>query len=1005
MFSRCAKYTDVASSTASCVHAAAAKQALKPAAKAGGPKVGPKGGPLMPTSTNMKHMQKQLNQMQRLPVKLPMTTITERMLATTEKPGAGGDDPNKPMLASVAEKILGNKAAAQAAAQLKEMTPEEKRREIVSRIQAAQRARQGGGAEGASAGLPSADGAAFGGGSAAVMVNASDSPPAKGGWGRAAQALARRKAQEAEGAEGKPSAPHRDRLTSETNVEMARPDEEEDLRPFSAGTAVTMGADSRKSLAVGRARSHAALEDIEDEEEDDKDKPASAGSAATVETLERAGVLAPGGGSGQDQRAVTPTLMANPRVAGLGSGGGPPGSAGSQRDGAASRDTLREQWNARKARMSLDPFQARRMESGVGALQSGEAGPSGSQPHEQPEWPSLMQQGSMAPGRSSVSGAPALNASPSFAQPAEAPPRYSWTGAPSDADALGRTLSSNRQAAEAMRGGVVTPPRASRLGNDPTRLSDLGEYQAAMANGAADDDEGDGLGAYQGYNSMFDNSGAAQGQSGQFGDSQGQQLGGAGAGSGGRGRAGPVAESVVDRVSGGMEDAAVNWVKLQQSGIGPAAASAPLWIPREGADSEEEDDVDGDLDVASWWERRVRASEARVAGAGEEQEARMSSLTAFRADGDPLAVAYEWRVEDPASSDNEPAVLPGRVVAERQLSLRHVNARTRAALARGDSSRSSASAALSGGLPGSTTNGDSSWLAVVDAASASHVKAGPVAEAGERDSNDYGTEHPDLDPSERRRAQAAGIDPVLMRGLSKKNREPEPAAASGGGPTVVRSISGTSLHSTFFRVGAGVGAGFVWRVRVGATACSLAAGCPAVPMAGERALRLSFMSACCQWDTVPPLYSCLCTQRNIQLVEGHCSSLTCTCTCSPHPCTHYRLLTPPSVPVSLRTPTSTTTTTSPSTWRPRPRPTRPRPRHCSRSAPTRTTMPAAPHPRAAAAAGPWLSAARRWRSTTSTAPPGRSASSTCLRHAAGRGRAQGTGHSVTLQRPSGPQPP
>lgn len=793
------------------MQAAAAKQAPKPAPKASGPKVGPKGGPLLPTSTNMKHMQKQLNQMQRLPMKLPMTTITERMMATTEKPGAGGDDANKPMLASVAEKILGNKHAAQAAAQLKEMTPEEKRREIVSRIQAAQRARQGDGGEGASAGLPSADAGAFGGGSAAVMVNASDSPPAKGGWGRAAQALARRKVQEAEGAEAqsKPGVPHRDRLTSETNVEMARPDEEEDLRPFSAGTAVTMGAESRKSLAVGRARSHAALEDIEDDE-DDKDKPASAGSAATVETLERAGVLAPGGG--QDQRAVTPTLLANPRMAGLGSAGGPPGSAGSQRDGAASRDTLREQWNARKARMMADPFQARRMESGVGALQAGDAGPSGSQPHEQPEWPSLMQQDSMAPGRASVSGAPGLNASPSFAQPAEAPPRYSWTGAPSDADALGRTLSSNRQAVEAARGVVVTPPRASRMGNpratdDPTRLSDLGEYlgpagQAALADGADDDD---GLGGYQGYNTVFDNGGGAQGEPGQMGDGQGQQLGGAGAGSGGRGRAGPVAESVVDRVSGGMEDAAVNWVKLQQSGVGPAAASAPLWIPRDVADSDDDDDVDGDLDVASWWERRVRASEARVAGAGEEQEARMSSLTAFRADGDPLAVAYEWRLEDPAggtgSSDNEPTVLPGRVVAERQLSLRYIGARTRAALARGDSSRSSASAALSGGLPGSTTNGDSSWVAVVDAASASHVKAGPVAEAGERDSNEYGTEHADLDPSERRRAQAAGIDPVLMRGLSKKNREPEPGAASGGGPTVVRSISGTSLHSTFFKVG------------------------------------------------------------------------------------------------------------------------------------------------------------------------------------------------------------
>jgi 1,3-beta-glucan synthase len=70
-------------------------------AQAGGPVV-------LPTSNNMKAMQKQLNQIQRIPQKLPMTTITERMLASTEKGNDGqAQGQGKQTLSSVAERLLG----------------------------------------------------------------------------------------------------------------------------------------------------------------------------------------------------------------------------------------------------------------------------------------------------------------------------------------------------------------------------------------------------------------------------------------------------------------------------------------------------------------------------------------------------------------------------------------------------------------------------------------------------------------------------------------------------------------------------------------------------------------------------------------------------------------------------------------------------------------------------------------------------------------------------------
>lgn len=68
---------------------------------------------------------------------------------------------------------------------------------------------------------------------------------------------------------------------------------------------------------------------------------------------------------------------------------------------------------------------------------------------------------------------------------------------------------------------------------------------------------------------------------------------------------------------------------------------------------------------------------------------------------------------------------------------------------------------------------------------------------------------PVLSPKHAAEAQAAGITPQLVRGLSRqRQRNGGPPAAQQAassqafsGSNIVRSISGTSLHSLFFKVG------------------------------------------------------------------------------------------------------------------------------------------------------------------------------------------------------------
>ncbi|GIL75226.1 hypothetical protein Vretimale_7896 [Volvox reticuliferus] len=951
------------------------------------PKIGPKGGPLLPTTTNMKAMQKQLNQMQRLPVKLPMTTITERMLANTERQRDGADAAagNKPKLASVAEKLLGNKTgggAAAAAAKLKDLSPEEKRKEIISRIQAAQRLRKEGGAGGggdapSAAGLPAGDlmtGGAGGGGTAAgMLVNAPPSPQRAGPqvrWGRAMAAVAAaRQNDEDEGGAG--GEPRRGLLTMDAkspDEPTKAPDEEEALRPFSAGT---VGADSRKVLlphagrtassdssdgeragSSGAVKAGASLlmpvEEVDSEMDSaDKDKPASAGSAATPATLERAAVLNPTINSTQ-HRASTPTLFGG---AGRMGGSGADGAVGTgpSLDGVGAMSSQ----NRNQARMVLDPLLPAPATQPALAPDRSDSfgfGTSGSGRRDLPQnWPSLQggSGGSSGSARISTGGAPLQPPqTPGLLTVGsmESPARYSWTGAPSDAEAMARTLSSNRQAAEAARvslspgGGSI--PRPSRLRNKgKTESADMGEYQPVASprlgtpTGASqldDVDDGDLTESYQGYNRVFGEQGgrptagtaapapsspergttptmprpvrisprspkrplgddvdgsrgggadllrvasmgpteahpgAAQGRdiaptikpgsggtapAGPAGSGGPRSPPGSGGGrvsgpggsmtrfsSNGSGpRPGPVAESLADRIGSGLEAAAGSWTALAQSGVGPLMS---------GADSVLAWHEDEDAAVASWWTRRLEAAKARsyrmrTSAIDEDREvAALSSMTAFRPDGDPLAMVYEWRVEDAgviaaatadrdadrsgSSTDGDERWVKGaagvaeglEAGADDQAEIHgHLTPRLGARKAaelpalRTVASCSSSDATAGVGNSGSYASGSGSyqsgngapplgWAAIHDAPR----RARPIAEATQTGGSDR-LGSPDLlgTPLRYNPPAAEDIDLGHAHALAKKLSQDDDEKEGDAGGTLVRSVSGTSLRGTFFK--------------------------------------------------------------------------------------------------------------------------------------------------------------------------------------------------------------
>ncbi|GLI62082.1 hypothetical protein VaNZ11_004642 [Volvox africanus] len=945
------------------------------------PKTGPKGGPLLPTTTNMKAMQKQLNQMQRLPVKLPMTTITERMLANTERQREGADaaSGNKPKLASVAEKLLGNKTgggAAAAAAKLKDLSPEEKRKEIISRIQAAQKLRKGGGAGGggdapSAAGLPAGDlmtGSAGGGGTAAgMLINAPPSPQRAGPqmrWGRAMAALA------PAGGSGASGEPRRDLLTMDSKASdepTKAPDEEAALRPFSAGT---VGADSRKVLlppagrtassvssdgegvgSSGAVKAGASLpmpvEEVDDELDDAEDKPASAGSAATPATLERAGMLNPAINSTQN-RASTPTLFGGAgRMGGSGADGAV--GSGSRLDGIGAIGSQ----NRNRDRMVLDSLLPAPATQPAPAQDDGnsfgfDTGGSGRRDLPQ-NWPSLQGGSAGSPGsaRMSTSGVPqqpSQTPGASTVSSMDAPARFSLTGAPSDKEAMARTPSSNRQAAEAARvslspggAGGGSMPRPSRLRNkDKTESADMGEYQPVASprlgtpTGASqvdDVDDGDLNESYQGYNGVFGEQGGAptggaaapapsspergttptmprpvrisprspkrslgvdvEGSGGGSADllrvaslgpteahsgaaqridspptSKPGSGGAAPAGAAGSGgpfsppgsgggrasgpdgsmtrfssngsgpRPGPVAESLADRIGDGLEAAAGNWAALMQSGVGPLMSRADRLMAWH---------EDEDAEAASWWTRRLEAAKARsyrmrTSAINDDREvAVLSSMTAFRPDGDPLAMVYEWRVEDAgaiaaaaadgdagsarSSTDGDERWVKGAAgVAEAREAggdgqaeidehlTPRLGARTAAELPalRSVASCSGADAAAGAGSSGtyaSESGGDCvpplGWAEVHDASR----RAGPIAEGtGKGGSIRLGS--PDLLGTPLRYnppAAEADVDLGEALVLAKKLSPEDGGKEDDAGGMVVRSVNGTSVHSNVFK--------------------------------------------------------------------------------------------------------------------------------------------------------------------------------------------------------------
>jgi hypothetical protein len=160
----------------------------------------------------------------------------------------------------------------------------------------------------------------------------------------------------------------------------------------------------------------------------------------------------------------------------------------------------------------------------------------------------------------------------------------------------------------------------------------------------------------------------------------------------------------------------------------------------EGSSSEGEEEEE-----AGWWTRRLQASgDPVLGGSGSAKAARplsaLTSLTAFRADGDPLSVHYEWRVED------------ARAEAEGEGAARARGARDPAGLALSPTAAGEAAPSPARAV-----------LLRVPSASAGPARgdaaAGAVAEAVEGDADS---------PARRQAAQAAGIDPALVSGLAKK---------------------------------------------------------------------------------------------------------------------------------------------------------------------------------------------------------------------------------------------
>ncbi len=361
---------------------------------------------------------------------------------------------------------------AEATQQLKTMTQEEKRKDIVTRIHAAQmlRQKQAAASDAPSAGLPAGDllGSGKGaGGVAGLLVNAA--PATAGRWGRT---MAKNTPKPA-GAEADQLPPRRDTLTTEADEPAAagaKPDVEEALQSFSATESRTemLPGQARGGLLADGVKADAALP-MTDAEEPEEDKPASAGSAATPATLERAGVAPTG-------RRI--------------------GSAAAQ-DAAASADpsapwpaldtsTKRANWAAQKAALMADhgaplarppgsssspppsppppvPPPASATLGSLGSLRRSAVDPVANPPV--PPGMLGMRTGSLP--RHSVNGIGSGNATPDAVPGSpmrlmlgrsgvteDAPARYSWTGAASDAETLGRSLTVNRQVRAAGLGRV-----------------------------------------------------------------------------------------------------------------------------------------------------------------------------------------------------------------------------------------------------------------------------------------------------------------------------------------------------------------------------------------------------------------------------------------------------------------------------------------------------------------------------------------------------------------------
>lgn len=635
-------------------------------------KAAPKGVPLLPTTVNMKNMQKNLQQLQRMPAKLPMTTITERMIKSTER---SGGDKGRTTFAGVAERLLEkSKATALDASRARpELTPEEKRKELMAKIQSAPRA-NGSSADAAQAGAPGERNP-----SAIEAAAASGSR-----WGMAAMAATRG------GSDGA--------------MELGR-----------------SSVQLQDSAAVIAARSH------------------QGGAPLTL----------PGEPSGAGRGRIT------------------------------SADIFHERMSRQDSQLRLagasgsGPSLSRASESGLMAPRPGGTNP-------QASWGSPSTGSAMQPP--AAAGAPGA--------------RYSWTGAKADAEALSRTASATRMASPSRLGTPQPPSRpttsASRLGVPGLGPAPAEGSPAVVAafSGVVDDMRAESVGLSEANrdvrNLMQEMSGVTEP---------------AGAGSvapprrASSMRPGPVAEARerLDALTGGMEGAAVQWTQLLAQASGPAASSAAaLWAaPRGRRAGAGGDNDDGG---ASWWERRVVAAEA---GAGMAEP---SSITAFRADGEPVSVAHEWL-------PSEDAVSGGRC----QLSVRSVSRGLRA-VAVASALGSGAVASAADGTPRSTAAlGPTSPSASPCDGGGGGSSARAVAE-GREEYEDNGVESSDVDTPTRMAADRAGVSPQLARGLSRGQANRSNLAGGGArarrgsaesGPSmhkgVVRSISGTSLHSHYHK--------------------------------------------------------------------------------------------------------------------------------------------------------------------------------------------------------------